>query len=356
MAMRFFDRMRFLWREFKEPVQTGRAGVLRRFVVSCLRTPSSILKRCLPMTSLFDRALYLMYHPECGLAACDAYKAVGINPKSLERDALRKRYQADVSRAMKVLRVRRVKLDDLPCPSRMDSIKVAVHVHVFYAEEGRKIMERLRFVPCPFDLIVSAPDGVDLSFIPFPHKVVRCENRGRDMMPFVCLLSRELSAYDYVCHLHTKRSPHIRDQRGWFDFLIESLLPSSDGIARIFGAMEKGTGIVSAGSYLKTEDPSGWGHNRDIAKVVLAKMGDSERISESPVILFPEGSMAWFKGATLAMLHSLRLRPQDFPSEPIPADGTLAHALERLLYVVSMKAGFDNVELSQAAGSCDCRR
>ena len=148
-----------------------------------------------------------------------------------------------------------------------------------------------------------------------------------------------------MCHLHTKRSPHICDQRGWFDFLIESLLPDSDGIMRVFNALENGSGIVSAGGYLKTEDPSGWGRNRNAAQSLLARIDAPRDIFESPVMLFPEGSMAWFKGATIAKLNSLGLRTQDFPPEPIPTDGTLAHVLERLLYVASMKAGFDNVEL-----------
>lgn len=347
IAMRVFDRMRLLWREFKEPVQNGSAGCLRRLVVLCLRTPVSILKRIFPTTSVIDRALYLMYHPECGFVACDAYKAIDISLGRSETVASRKRFQADMNRVVKALRLHRTRLCDLPLPAHIkDAIKVAVHVHIFYPKEGRKIMERLHFIPCPFDLFVSAPDGIDLSFISYPCKVIRCENRGRDMMPFVCLLSKELSTYDYVCHLHTKRSPHIRDQRGWFDFLMESLLPDSDGIMRVFNALENGAGVVSAGKYLKTEDPSGWGRNRDAAQILLTRLDAPKEISESPLILFPEGSMAWFKGATIAMLNSMGLRAQDFPPEPIPADGTLAHVLERLLYVVSMKAGFYNVEMT----------
>lgn len=346
MLGQIFDRVRLFWRKFKEPVQSGQAGRLHCLAVSLLSMPVRLMKRFLPMPSLFDRALYLMYHPECKLAACDAYRAVGVHLMRPEIDALREQYQLDMRHIADVLRVRRAKLDDLPCLTHMPSPKVAVYVHVFYREEGLKVMNRLHLIPCPFDLFISAPDGVDLSFVPFPCKVVRCENRGRNMMPFMCLLPQELKSYDYVCHLHTKRSPHIKDQRGWFDFLITSFLPSSDGIMKIFGGLEHGVGIISAVDYLKTEDPSGWGvNNRTLTQTILEQMGAQKEIAESPVILFPAGGMGWFRGDVISMFNTLKLKPQDFPVEPIPPDGTLAHVLERLLYVISMKAGFENVEL-----------
>jgi lipopolysaccharide biosynthesis protein len=55
---------------------------------------------------------------------------------------------------------------------------------------------------------------------------------------------------------------------------------------------------------------------------------------------FPLGTMFWARTAALKPLLELGLLWDDYPAEPVPGDGSLLHALERLLPFVVEKAGF----------------
>jgi len=60
-------------------------------------------------------------------------------------------------------------------------------------------------------------------------------------------------------------------------------------------------------------------------------------LPEWPV--FPLGTMFWARPAALAPLWDLGLQPADFPPEPAADDGTVLHAIERLLPAVCEATG-----------------
>lgn len=55
---------------------------------------------------------------------------------------------------------------------------------------------------------------------------------------------------------------------------------------------------------------------------------------------FPAGSMFWARSQALLPLFDLGLGWDDYPEEPVPHDGTILHALERLVPVVVESRGF----------------
>ena len=55
---------------------------------------------------------------------------------------------------------------------------------------------------------------------------------------------------------------------------------------------------------------------------------------------FPVGTMFWGRTKALAPLMRLNLRFEDLPKEPLPIDGSMLHALERLFPMIVEKAGF----------------
>jgi len=87
-------------------------------------------------------------------------------------------------------------------------MRVAAIVHVFYADMWPELAACLRNLgDC--DLTVTYVDeaAVGEARCDFPHaKFIRCENRGYDVWPFlVALKTLDLSLYDLVVKLHTKR-------------------------------------------------------------------------------------------------------------------------------------------------------
>lgn len=57
---------------------------------------------------------------------------------------------------------------------------------------------------------------------------------------------------------------------------------------------------------------------------------------------FPVGSMFWARTDALNPLFNLNLNWEDYPEEPLPHDGSMLHAIERLLPLVIKHAGYES--------------
>ena len=88
------------------------------------------------------------------------------------------------------------------------------------------------------------------------------------------------------------------------------------------------------------EDPhlNDWNENRLIADDLARRMGITDPLPTH--FDFPIGTMFWARPAALQPLFSLGLRWDDYPTEPLSEDGTILHALERLIPFAANNAGF----------------
>jgi lipopolysaccharide biosynthesis protein len=148
-----------------------------------------------------------------------------------------------------------------------------------------------------------------------------------------------LSGYDVVGHFHGKRSSQFDLQVGerWRNFTWEHLIGGEfammDVVLEAF-AEDKGLGLVFA------EDPhlNDWDDNRPLADQLAQRIGLAWPLPNH--FDFPIGGMFWARTAALQPLFDLGLGWDDYPQEPLPVDGTILHALERLLPFSADKAGF----------------
>lgn len=227
---------------------------------------------------------------------------------------------------------------------------IGIHLHVFYSDLAKELADYLKNMPFPYDLYVSVPDRkVEetcfrmFSNLPLCRKLtIRCvPNRGRDIAPFLCVFGRELARYDYVAHFHTKKSLYNRGAtEGWREYLYRSLLGSPQRIRQIFSLLQgqEPYGIVYPQSYVLLPY---WAHtwlaNRDLASVWAPRLG----ITEMPRGYFdyPTSSMFWARGKALSPLFEAGITLDDFPEESGQTDGTLAHTIERLFVLCSLKQG-----------------
>ena len=148
-----------------------------------------------------------------------------------------------------------------------------------------------------------------------------------------------LKNYKFFGHIHTKKSPHTSAEiaNEWINFLTANLLSidnlkTMDLILHFLQDNDK-VGLVFP------DDPTivSWDKNYDIAKKLANRMG----IDELPQHFnFPIGTMFWGRVKALEPLFDLNLGLDDFPDEPVPTDGTILHAIERLLPFVAAKAGY----------------
>lgn len=250
--------------------------------------------------------------------------------------------------------------------------RIAIHLHLFYFDLLEDFVARFRSIPFDFDLFVSVPDfAPKAQIVSIEHsfrdalqgrarKIVLkpVPNRGRDIAPFIVEFGKTLIEYDIVGHFHTKKSPHNPQLKGWHDTVVDLLLGPTGNpgghVAYIVGMLESDAKMVCAeGSVLIPREPTGWAGNYSIARNILNRLGLS--IRDFPVVEFAEGSMLWARSGALRRFLELPLSYRDFPAEPIDADGTLAHALERLTFILAHGVEGDLIRLHQGDSVPDYR-
>jgi glycosyltransferase involved in cell wall biosynthesis len=228
----------------------------------------------------------------------------------------------------------------------------ALHAHFHYPELAADFLRKIDANGARCDLLLSTDETgkarilrkataqyrrgeVDIRVFP---------NRGRDIGAFLTAFGEDIaSRYAIVGHVHGKRSPTAGGQSDprlgdrWREFLWQNLLGERHAmmdaiVARM--AADPTLGLVFP------DDPHlcDWRENRENAQALAARMGMTGPLP--PFFDFPIGTMFWARSAALKPLFDLKLARDDYPPEPIPYDGTILHAIERLLPFVAQHAGY----------------
>ena len=223
--------------------------------------------------------------------------------------------------------------------------RIAVQAHVFYRGLTAEVVEKTNNIPAPFDLYITTTTRENAAAIRAytdAHsradkvEVAVVENRGRDVLPFLAQMRDVLQGYDYVCHIHTKKSLHNNIGDVWRRYLYENLLGSGGIISEILDLFMKDRklGIVFPMNPVKTD----WGGNREVCEDLMKRIDKRFKIDGEP--MFPAGDMFWARTGAVEKLFSLNLRSDEFPEEAGQVEGTLMHAIERIWLYIAESQGF----------------
>jgi glycosyltransferase involved in cell wall biosynthesis len=227
------------------------------------------------------------------------------------------------------------------------SVRVALHAHFYHVPGARNLAARLAANETRCDLFLSTETNAKADHLRSAFaghngavEIRVMPNRGRDIGPFLTGFAREIAsgAYDVFGHVHGKQSLSVDATMGnlWREFLWENLIggayPMLDLAAATFAA-QPDLGLIMA------EDPHlvGWDENRAIAETLATRMGIATPLDD--FFDFPLGNMFWSRPRALRPLLALSLAWDDYPNEPLANDGTLLHALERLVPYAAWHAG-----------------
>ena len=225
--------------------------------------------------------------------------------------------------------------------------RAALHLHLHYPELAGTFLEALEAGGSVVDLFVTTTSAAKRLEIAYALRnwtggsveVTAVPNRGRDIGPFLSEMGRVVrgGAYDVIGHMHGKRSMSSDAAMGerWRAYLIRILLGGGAGVAAALAPFE-GNGALGL-LFAEDRHVVGWTRNRPAAEALAARMTPSPALPDWPV--FPLGSMFWARPAALEPLFALGLEAGDFPPEPLAADGTALHAVERLLPAVCESVG-----------------
>lgn len=237
--------------------------------------------------------------------------------------------------------------------------RIAVHAHIFYADVAAEFADFLGRMPFAFDLFVSVPTeevrgscqrALAQVSKASQLKVVVVPNRGRDVAPLFCTFGEELRNYDYLAHIHSKKSLYNDGAtQGWREYLLEQLFGSPTQIGKIFALLSESTGVgfVYPQNYSKLPYwANTWLSNKSLGRVWCQRLG----IEDMPQGYFdyPAGSMFWARTSALKSLFDCGLKLEDFPLETGQQDATFAHCLERLFALTANHSGYETSILRDA--------
>lgn len=239
--------------------------------------------------------------------------------------------------------------------------KIAIQAHIFYLDLLDEMATYCANMPYAFDALISvvdktAMDKVIVVFEKIPN-VEKCvvrvvPNRGRDVAPFLVGFGDLIPEYDFVAHVHSKKSLYTgSEQQNWRNYLFDALLGSPERIRKIFKAFEnESVGVV----YPRPADnvpyaAFTWLSNRAVGQSLLSRAGIAPNRTE--YFDFPAGTMFWARTQALRKFFAIGLTFEDFPPEQGQNDGTIAHAFERSILLAARSEGMKYYEFDPATNS-----
>lgn len=238
--------------------------------------------------------------------------------------------------------------------------RVAVVVHAYFTDLLPQLIDSLRTIPVPFDLIVTnatdEPLPLDLSALDrvVNSVVLDVANQGRDILPLIEVVNADLlEPYELVLKVHTKKSSWREshetlggDGAAWRDSFLTDLVGTEDQVRGILSAFaaDPTLGLVTANDSILGSDY--WGSDEENTAALLRRL-ELELVPDA--LRFAAGSMYWVRGFVLQGLRSLDLVAEDFEEEAGQIDGTTAHAVERAIGILTREAGYRLAEAADVA-------
>jgi len=222
--------------------------------------------------------------------------------------------------------------------------RACVVIHAWYLEELAELLAHVRQSALPVRLVITtAPEHrarveALLQAASLQGEVHAFANHGRDILPFLHVANLLLDqGEDVVLKLHTKRSTHMPQGVQWRQELLQQLLGEGRGeeAMRRFTQDRQLGMLAPAGHLLPVRDYLGG--NAAALQRLSVRLGLQAEVLDA---MFSSGSMFWVRLSALRPLLDAHLPPGAFEDEQGQIDGTLAHAVERVLGAVCEDAGF----------------
>lgn len=229
---------------------------------------------------------------------------------------------------------------------------VGIHAHMWHPDLLPECRMWMSSIPVPFDLFVSVADAkgaaaaqAALCDLPLLNRlyVEIHPNHGRDIGPMVVGFGPRLVGYDLVGHFHSKKSSHTAGKRDWGMQLGHHLFHSVPHVTRLLNlfADQPDLGLIFPVYHPSIKGQIKWGANFGrISKELPRLLGRAGHgLTEADLLPFPAGSFFLARTDAIRPLLDGNFNLADFEGEAGQVDGTLAHAIERMLVLVSARTG-----------------
>lgn len=232
-----------------------------------------------------------------------------------------------------------------------------VVMHVYYPELMDECLAYIRNVPAGIDVLITTSNyeiveelkekfsNIQANFL----GVLKAPRRGRDIAAFLIAAREKMLSYRYVCFTHDKKmsadAHYYTLGENFRELILKNVLASENYIRNIITLFEENPclGVLAPpspfmGAYLNALGHS-WAVNLDATKELAERLNlncDLDRRYE-PYVL---GTSLWFRVEALRPLLEYPFKITDLPEEPLPPDGTISHAVERIFPYVAQSQGY----------------
>lgn len=218
---------------------------------------------------------------------------------------------------------------------------------------------------CRFhDYIINAIDTCDLCIITSNNELYKKvinefseyskvqvrlkQNRGRDVAALLVSAKDIFDKYKYICFVHDKKEKaSVWKERtdAWIKNLWECTLGSAEYIKNIVYLfnLHKDIGMMVPPEMIDFFNTfwyaDNWYDDFTLTCKLAKDIGLKTNLdyNKPPIAL---GTVFWCRSAALKKLWNINWTYESFDKEPLPGDGTISHAVERIFPYVAQDAGF----------------
>ena len=214
-----------------------------------------------------------------------------------------------------------------------------IHIHAFYPDVVEEMLNFFIGRAQQGRFLITTTTDKNLEAVRrivderefYGAQTILIENRGRDIGPLLDHALDYASDKDIICHIHTKKSPDVGGTYGekWRKLLYGVLLTQT----AIDAFEDDQLGLL----FPDTSRSVGWGKNRPFCEAIAKSLGYTLKSHPGPM---PIGNM-FFARTKVVQAMRKATEGMEWPREPVPYDGTVLHAIERMWPVACERAGLD---------------
>lgn len=235
--------------------------------------------------------------------------------------------------------------------------KTAVFAHLYYENRLKPCLQYLKQIPENIDLYITTANEEIEKQIQIECKasewknchVLNVPNKGREIGALFIACKDVLRKYEYLCFVHDKRiessQTPITIGKSLFYNMWENMLKSPfyiDNVLRIFEKNGR-LGFLAPPQPIHADyfGSIGLEWRNDYKNTVqLAEKLGIHTVFSTDIPCFAFGNTFWCRVKALQPLIEHGFTYEELPEEPMPADGTLNHAIERIYPYVAQSQGY----------------
>lgn len=235
--------------------------------------------------------------------------------------------------------------------SGIDHADVAVIAYIYYEDTAKKYWTYLNSIPDEMAIyLISSNESVLKVLTQFAQNkenvnVIRKMNRGRDVSALVISSKEIFQRHKYVCFVHDK---HAKSETGqdmvnfWLENLWGNTLKSEgyiENVLKLFADHPELGLLVPPEPYTYLQQNSFWRIEYERTKTLAEELKLENTMIEDKYPPITLGTVFWCKSFVMKKLLEKNWKFEDFLEEPMPEEGTISHAIERIFAFLAQDAG-----------------